>query len=61
MGQQFGHVQMQTGLGNGMGTGMMGGVGQMYGVGQMQGLQGMDAGISTEFTPDEFDGMKLDF
>lgn len=61
MGQQFGHVQMQTGLGNGMGTGLMGGVGQMNGVGQMQGLQGMDAGMSTEFMPDEFDAMKMDF
>lgn len=55
MGQQFGHAQMQTGIGNGIGGGMMGGVGQM------PGLQGMDVGMSTGFTPEGFDGMKLDF
>lgn len=37
----------------GMSTGMM--------QGQMQGLQGIQMGMSTGFTPDGFDGMKMDF
>ena len=52
---------MQTGLENGMGADMMNGMGQMHGVPQMQELQGMDVGLSTGFTPEGFDGMKLDF
>lgn len=47
--QQFGHAQLQTGLGAGM----------MHG--QMQSLPGMELGMATGFTPEGSEGMKLDF
>ena len=49
MGQQFGQAQMQTGLGAGMMQG------------QMMSGQGMDLGMGSGFTPNAFEGMKLDF